>query len=331
MKDLEAQLQEQEQEANIAITRWQDVCSASEERCFELEKELESMSAKGQPLSETVDIEENHDVDIVGKGSAPEEKDPSMDDKVDSLEGELISKTVPFANDLQSASDASSPEVTTAVESEALMAYSRQTEDELRQAKESLARSETIVHQLEGNFSCRRNLLIWSVGTHFILDCFHPRIERIVELESTTKDLENQIQEQDEESMKVITQWQEASSLAEGKCTKLERELEVVTAEKETLSKAVDAIEQDNEELEGTKRLFEEKIASMENLSKSSYGDSPGSQDSEDLAKQCRENEEALREAQETLARDVDVVNQWEGMFHAVSFALLVEVVVSHF
>jgi chaperonin cofactor prefoldin len=91
---------------------------------------------------------------------------------------------------------------------------------------------------------------------------------------------------------------------------------------------AMDTIEQDNEELEDTKRLLEEKIASMENVSKSSpdqlSGDLLGSQDSEDLREQLSEKEEALREALETLARDVDVVNQWEGMFHVVSFVILV-------
>lgn len=154
MKDLEAQLQEQEQEANIAITRWQDVCTTSEERCSELEKELELMTAKERTMSESVDIEENDDEDIVEKELASEEKDSSMDGNIDSLESELKSEMASFENDLQAASDAVSPGVSTPEESVDLLARSRQTEDELHEAKESLARSETIVHQLEGTFPC---------------------------------------------------------------------------------------------------------------------------------------------------------------------------------
>jgi hypothetical protein len=146
VKDLEAQLQEQEQDANIAITRWQDACSTSDERCTELEKELELMTAKRQTLSESVGIEENDDEYILEKGPASEEKDSSTDDKIDSLESELKSEIVP---------NTVHPEVSTPEESEDLLARSRQMEDELRQAKESLARSETIVHQLEGKFPCR--------------------------------------------------------------------------------------------------------------------------------------------------------------------------------
>jgi chromosome segregation ATPase len=155
VKDLEAQLQEQAQEANSAITRWQDVCSASEERCSELQKELELMTAKGQTLSESVDSEGSDNEDIVGNGPASEEKDSTMDDKIGLLESELKSKIAPFENDLQAANDAISPEVSTLEESDNLLAHARQTEDELRQAKESLGRSEAIVHKLEGKFPCR--------------------------------------------------------------------------------------------------------------------------------------------------------------------------------
>lgn len=155
VKDLEAQLQEQAQEANIAITQWQDACSESEERCSELEKDLELMTAKGKTLSESVDSGESDDEDIVKKGPASEKKDSSLEDMIDSLESELKSEFVSFENDLQAASDAVSPGVSTPEESEGFLARSRQTEDELREAKESLARSETIVHQLEGKLPCR--------------------------------------------------------------------------------------------------------------------------------------------------------------------------------
>jgi predicted nucleic acid-binding Zn-ribbon protein len=77
------------------------------------------------------------------------------------------------------------------------------------------------------------------------------------------------------------------------------------------LSKAMGAIEQDNEQLETDKAALDEKIASLE----AELSSAADSDEIEQLRTELRDTQEILREAKETMARDEDVVHQWEGMF----------------
>jgi chromosome segregation ATPase len=52
------------------------------------------------------------------------------------------------------------------------------------------------------------------------------KTERVTELESSTKDAERQLQEQEQEANNVISQWQETCSELEEKCSSIEEELE---------------------------------------------------------------------------------------------------------
>jgi chromosome segregation ATPase len=94
----------------------------------------------------------------------------------------------------------------------------------------------------------------------------------------------------------------------------LEKELEKVKEEKESLEKALEAVENDNEQLEEQKVSLKAKIVSLEEAIEEESGVQAVQGDSiERLLAKLKETEEELRVANETLARDEDVVRQWEG------------------
>jgi chromosome segregation ATPase len=134
---------------------------------------------------------------------------------------------------------------------------------------------------------------------------------RVAELQATVKDLEDQLHQQEEEANTAITQWQGNCATSEERRLQLEKELEFVNTENGSLSKAMGAIEQDNEQLETDKAALDEKIASLE----AGLSSAADSDEIEQLRTELRETQEILREAKETMARDEDVVHQWEGMF----------------
>ena len=126
--------------------------------------------------------------------------------------------------------------------------------------------------------------------------------------------LENQLQEQQQESNKAIMKWQENFSEIETKYSSLEKELRDTTIEKESLAKALITVEQDNKRLEELKAgLEEEKSILIAKLESARSGEERAMKEALELRNELREKTEALLEAQEVLARDDDVVRQWEG------------------
>jgi chromosome segregation ATPase len=156
----------------------------------------------------------------------------------------------------------------------------------------------------------------------FLISKYPNPSERVAELEAVVKDLKKQLEDQEQEANNAITGWHESCAESDSKCTKLEKELETVLEEKYSLSKAFETIEQDNDELEKQKLALEAQVSSLENstrsLSRENIPSKPQSKEREDLEVQLREKDEALREAQETLQRDADVVHQWEGKCYII-------------
>jgi chromosome segregation ATPase len=113
--------------------------------------------------------------------------------------------------------------------------------------------------------------------------------ERVAELESTNKSLEEQLEEQSSDADNAISQWQESYTVLEVRSSELETQLETLTKEKE---------EGLNAERSSSAVAFEE--LRFEN---------------ERLEQELRERAEALAAATENLNQDADVVHEWEGEF----------------
>jgi chromosome segregation ATPase len=144
---------------------------------------------------------------------------------------------------------------------------------------------------------------------------FHS-VGRVAELQATVKDLEDQLQQQEEEANTAITQWQDNCATSDERCSQLDKELELLATEKDSLSKALDTVEQDNAQLEETRQVLEEKSTSLgAGLSEEPAKVLEGETSSEYIEQQLRETEKELREAKESLTRDEDIVHEWEGMF----------------
>jgi hypothetical protein len=107
--------------------------------------------------------------------------------------------------------------------------------------------------------------------------------------------MQHQLEEQEREAHDAISKWQESYTASEGRCTELEAELKLVISEK---------------------NKFENKLKSVEKTNESiSSGDCDhgNPENSSKPLDQIFELQEALKAAQETLARDEEVVQQWEG------------------
>jgi chromosome segregation ATPase len=106
--------------------------------------------------------------------------------------------------------------------------------------------------------------------------------ERVAELESTTKILEEQLEEQSSDAENAISQWQESYTVLEVRSSELETQLETLTKEKEERSSV---------------ELVVEELRS----------------ENERLERELRERDEALAAAGEDHNQDADAVHEWEG------------------
>ena len=94
-----------------------------------------------------------------------------------------------------------------------------------------------------------------------------------------------QLEEQEAEANDAISKWQESYTASEDRCNELESEYQKILTEKESLQDKLDSV---------------------------AISESSTTSESPDLSK-ISELQEELRIAQETLARDEVVVQQWEG------------------
>jgi chromosome segregation ATPase len=133
MKNLEIQLEEQD---NV-VSQWQKSCATSEERCSQLKTELEALAAEKDSLAKALDTVEQDNEQL-------EEMRQVLEEKIVSLgagSSEEPAKVI---------GGETSPE-----DIEHLRDQLRETEEELREAKESLTRDEDVVHEWEGMFVLR--------------------------------------------------------------------------------------------------------------------------------------------------------------------------------
>ena len=123
VKALETQFQEQEEEASNVIKQWQESSSVLDEKCTELEEELEASTTEKRSLEKTLETMQNEQEQSV-------EEKSSFESKIASLE-EALKREQTSGN-------------------EKLAAQLREKEEELRQGHDTIARDEKVVQQWEG-------------------------------------------------------------------------------------------------------------------------------------------------------------------------------------
>lgn len=142
---------------------------------------------------------------------------------------------------------------------------------------------------------------------------------RVAELETSIKSLETQLQEQEEEANNIITQWQDAYSASDERCSQLEEGLLKATEEKRTILRDLESSQKDKEQLEVEKMSLEARIVVLEDLQNEEQDQTVRRESSqneiEELLTKLKAMEDELNEARKTLARDEDVVSQREGEF----------------
>ena len=231
VEELQKQLQEQEEEANGVISQWQDSYNDAEQRCGEMEKELErlrdgadsqSPKAEGQNMERTPN--QTRDQDLIAK--------------IDNLELELA------------------------------------------QATDALSGDEDVVNQWEA---------------------------RVAELETVVKSLEAKLEEQERDSNKAISEWEQMASAADETAQGLEEKLSALLEEKFELLAA-------NSEVEDERSALSEKLAELESRLGSTEN---ASRDQDELPSKLSKSEEELAEAKESLKEAEDIAHQWEGTYAA--------------
>ena len=125
VKRLELQLEEQEEDANNVIDKWQESCAALDEKCSELERQLEGFRKD----NETVKHSDNDGDVAVTPNSADREQ--------------------------RTMSEARFGEEEPAQRIEELEAQLREKEQSLKQLQETLVSDEAVVQQWEGMLSSR--------------------------------------------------------------------------------------------------------------------------------------------------------------------------------
>jgi len=138
--------------------------------------------------------------------------------------------------------------------------------------------------------------------------------DRVAELEQEVKSLHTQIEEREEEADAAIAQWQESLAGSEKKCSDLEAGLEAAQKQIEFLRSSKETVENNEEGFQSSKEELDEKIASLEHAIDEEMDElhiaamTPTDVDGAGVAVLTRE----LKEAQEALNRDEDLVAEWE-------------------
>jgi DNA repair exonuclease SbcCD ATPase subunit len=190
----------------------------------------------------------------------------------------------------------------------------RQKEEDLRSLQQRLSDDDDVVEKWEGRSG---QLFVFATCTLEVdTCCFYT--DRVAELEQEVKSLHDQIGEQEEEANTAITRWQESFADSEKKYSELEAELEAVRKQTELLQGSKGSLENDEEGFQSSKKELDEKIASLEDAIDEEMDELHQSAtmavgvDHERVEDLKRE----LKQVQEVLGRDEDIVAQWEGKIH---------------
>jgi chromosome segregation ATPase len=147
--------------------------------------------------------------------------------------------------------------------------------------------------------------------------------DRVAELESAVKNLEQHIQAQTLQAGNEIKKWQVSCGSAEEKCSQLQKQLETVTRDKDSMSSKLADLESDFSMFELEKAGLEDEVSSLEKklaaakemASKNQEDETEGNTDYVgSLEAQLRETEDYLRQAREGAKFKEDVLHQSQGM-----------------
>jgi chromosome segregation ATPase len=147
--------------------------------------------------------------------------------------------------------------------------------------------------------------------------------DRVAELESAVKNLELQLQAQTLQAKNDITKWEACCGSVEEKCSQLQKQLEIVTHDKDSMSSKLAELESDFSMFEIEKAGLEDEVSSLEKKlaaakEKASKNQEDETEDhtvhAESLEAQLRETEDSLRQAREGAKYKEDVLHQSQGM-----------------
>jgi hypothetical protein len=187
------------------------------------------------------------------------------------------------------------------------------TKVELAAAREELLSDEDVQREWEGKsyyaISQDNNRKIQD--SKIIFYFFHIGVEKTSHLESELANVHQQIQEQENEAENAIAKWQENVIELEEKCAELERNLKTALESKDAVDTMNNASGSDYSQLMEENASLQNKITYLET---SLAGNSDNEIDSEiQHDDTVVELQKALKIAQETLAKDEEVVQRWEG------------------
>lgn len=120
-------------------------------------------------------------------------------------------------------------------------------------------------------------------------------------MQSELDDAHLKTHEQETEALEAIAKWQDNFNLLEEKCAKLEEELKEVSECKELIDNMHDSSNLKYSLLQEDNASLQRKIEDLETSS------------AQNSDHRISELEVALKSAQETLEKDEEVVQQWEG------------------
>lgn len=124
------------------------------------------------------------------------------------------------------------------------------------------------------------------------------------------------MQDQEAEANAVISQWQDSFNDSENRCSQLKEELENAKTEKESLETSLEIAKNDDKHFEEAKSSLDAQIATLEDAIEDELEDVLHVDNHEAIGRDTIEQlKEELKVAEDTLARDEDVVQQWEGKF----------------
>lgn len=194
-----------------------------------------------------------------------------------------------------------------------IVAELERTKMELAVTKEGLSSEESVSRQWEGK-SCYALLQYAYFGIENSERILHSpvrRVERASQLESELTDVQKQMQDQESEAVNAIAKWEQNVIELEEKCLMLEENLRMS-------SKSNDAVDTINGKPNSEDLQPRTEDASLPNttgcLETSQTGNSNDQVESEAHSSDTIEElRQALKTAQDTLAKDEEVVQQWEG------------------
>ena len=183
------------------------------------------------------------------------------------------------------------------------------TNVELATANEALSRDEDVVREWEGEcvrrkFKCYASSSDILSANFCILCACAGDLDRVSQLESELANALLQMQEQETEAMDAIAKWQLNSTESEEKCAELEEKLKKAIDLKESIDVTNNTPESE------FLQLKEDNISLQEHIKKLEISLAEKSDHEFDSVSELQE---ALKIAQETLTRDEEVVQKWEG------------------